>query len=130
MLLPFAFSVQIGSNIGFYTMLFAKRGYDVIAVEPCHECNWALLQSLKAERIRIAESGNIHWDDVVPTRTPTVAVYENAASDSNDPLFFHYTETNPGASWVSSSVSSAPTEPGMFSLAARCALRAQTPYTR
>lgn len=49
--------IDVGANIGFYSMLFATRGYDVLALEPSKEAVIRLLMSLHGNGIRVARSG-------------------------------------------------------------------------
>jgi hypothetical protein len=50
--------IDVGANIGFYTLLFATRGYDVLAVEPSRESVSRLLFSLEGNGVRAARSGS------------------------------------------------------------------------
>jgi hypothetical protein len=50
--------IDVGANIGFYTLLFATRGYDVLAIEPSRESVARLLFSLEGNGVRAARSGS------------------------------------------------------------------------
>lgn len=49
--------IDIGANVGYYTLLFASRGYDVLALEPSSASVTRLLYSLEGNGIRAARSG-------------------------------------------------------------------------
>lgn len=50
--------VDIGTNLGFFTLLAAKRGYDVVSMDPSDEVLLRLLYSLDENGIRVARSGS------------------------------------------------------------------------
>ncbi len=47
---------QIGSNIGFYTLLFATRGYDVVSIEPLEGAAVRQLHSLESAHVAVAST--------------------------------------------------------------------------
>ena len=47
--------MQIGANLGFYSVMAAKRGYDVIIVEPSKEQTSQILCSLYKNNIRVGK---------------------------------------------------------------------------
>ena len=53
---PHATPAQIGANLGFYTLLAATRGYDVMAFEPSQQCVARLLHSLQRNGIQVVAS--------------------------------------------------------------------------
>ncbi len=92
------FDMQIGATVGFYTLLFATRGYDVISIEPSHESVIRILYSLDGNDIKIATHGR----DLAPSegRGPVAFVYQNAATDSYNSFQLRFVGDNPGASWI------------------------------
>ena len=93
-------NVQIGATVGFYTVLAATRGYDVISVEPVPEAVIRILYSLAGNDIRAAEAGTDVATGTGTARKPVVYVYNNAASDSYWGMSASYIRDNPGASFV------------------------------
>lgn len=92
--------IDVGANVGFYSLLSASRGYDVVAVEPAHESVLRLLHSLAANGVKIARNGKDAGINSGHTRMPIAYVYENAASDVYNTAQLRYDSGNPGASWV------------------------------
>ena len=73
--------VDVGANVGFFTVLAGARGYDTVVVEPSKEAVTRLLFSLRANGIRIAQSGRDAGVNTGHTRMPVAYVFQNAASD-------------------------------------------------
>lgn len=121
--------IDVGANIGFYTLLFASRGYDVLALEPSRDAVVRLLMSLHGNGIRAARSGAevglaggagngsplrgaaggaggdaaaaaLADGPLRSTRQPIVYAMQNAAGDSYAAAFLNYIADNPGASSV------------------------------
>jgi FkbM family methyltransferase len=92
--------IDVGANIGFFTLLAATRGYDVIALEPSRDAVIRLLYSLSANGIRAAHKGADAAGRVGPLRKPIVHVFNNAASDSYASATLDFIKDNPGASYV------------------------------
>lgn len=92
--------LDIGANVGFYTMLAATRGYDVLAIEASQDSITRLLFSLDKARIHTARSGADVGSGSGATRRPVVYVYRNAAADSYNSMSLHHVTDNPGADWV------------------------------
>jgi hypothetical protein len=90
--------VQIGATVGFYTLLFATRGYDVISIEPSRESVLRILYSLDGNDIKTATHGR----DLAPAegRGAVAFVYQNAAADSYNSFQLRFVADNPGASWI------------------------------
>lgn len=114
--------IDIGSNIGFYTVLSAVRGYDVVSIEPSRESLIRQLYSLAGNNIKVARKnrgdvigrqrtsviansrlGNtITSNNISPTgpRKALVHVFQNAASDMYSNVNFDFIKDNPGASFI------------------------------
>lgn len=92
--------IDVGANIGFYTLLAATRGYDTVAVEPSREAVSRLLFSLRANGVRGARSGEDEGINTGHTRRPVGFVFANAASDVNSAAAFRFIPDNPGASYI------------------------------
>ena len=92
--------IDIGANIGFFTLLAGSRGYDTIAIEPSKEAVIRLLYSLRANGILSAGSGRDVGVNSGHTRMPVSYVFQNAASDAYNSVTLKYVPENPGASWV------------------------------
>jgi hypothetical protein len=58
--------LDIGANLGFYTLLAATRGYDVLAFEPSALCVERLLLSLDANGVQVASSAKDSTAQVAP----------------------------------------------------------------
>lgn len=106
--------IDIGANIGFYTLLAATRGYDTLAIEPSREAATRILFSLKANKIDVLQPGEDGAPvlgttlrpgaDGIPAtvpRPPVAYVFENAASDAYANLGLRFIRDNPGASFMS-----------------------------
>lgn len=87
-------------QIGFYSLLAASRGYDIVAIEPAKETVLRLLHSLRANGVKIARSGRDEGINSGHTRMPIAYVYENAASDVNTAVTLRWVADNPGATWI------------------------------
>lgn len=106
--------IDIGANIGFFTLIAATRGYDTLAIEPSHEAVTRLLFSYQGNKIDVIQpdedgapalgttlrAGPDGIPATVP-RPPVAVVFENAASDSYASMHLHVYADNPGASFVS-----------------------------
>ena len=114
--------LDIGSNIGFYTVLSAMRGYDVISIEPSRDALIRQLYSLSGNNIKVARKnrgeaigrnrnsnvansrlGNtMNSNNINPNgpRKPLVHVFQNAASDTYANVNFDFIKDNPGASYI------------------------------
>jgi hypothetical protein len=116
--------IDVGSNIGFFSLLAAARGYDVISVEASSEAVIRQLFSLVENGIRVARSGeefetcasgygsssgaststkgkkaSLSKDQILSS-TPLAYVYNNAAYDAFRQLHFTLIKDNVGASFV------------------------------
>ena len=92
--------IDVGANIGFYTLLAASRGYDTVAIEPTTSSIRRLLHSLKSNGIKVARSGLDRGINTGHTRMPISFVYKNAASDSYNAGALRVVPENPGANWI------------------------------
>lgn len=92
--------LDLGSNIGFYTLLAATRGYDVISIEACKDSIIRQLYSLAGNGIRVAKSGREVAKGSGALRKPVVYVYHNAASDTYSSASLEVYKDNPGANYV------------------------------
>lgn len=97
---------QIGATVGFYTLLAATRGYDVISIEPVHESVIRILYSLQGNDVRIAATGTDVATGTGATRKPVVYVLENAAMDAYNSMNVQVIKDNVGASFVTPSAAS------------------------
>eukprot|EP01138_Halocafeteria_seosinensis_P015717 gb/GECG01016038.1/.p1 GENE.gb/GECG01016038.1/~~gb/GECG01016038.1/.p1 ORF type:complete len:496 (+),score=43.58 gb/GECG01016038.1/:1-1488(+) len=93
--------IDVGANLGFYSILATKRGYDAIILEPSREQISEILCSLSSNGIRIADtSSGMNRSPKIRenNRAPTAWVFQNAAYDRSLQVPFKFEEHNPGAS--------------------------------
>lgn len=94
-------TLDIGANLGFFTMIFATRGYDVISIEPNPEALIRLAFSLRKSGIRVATDGAA---DVSrgkgANRHQVVHLFQNAAADGYYSTTLKRYDDNPGANYV------------------------------
>jgi len=91
----------VGANLGFYTLLFARRGYDVIAVEPAVQTISRLLFSLNGNAVRVGRDGRDGWGTGQgAARDVVVYPLANAAGDAFASKALRFISDNPGATWV------------------------------
>ena len=103
--------IDIGANLGFFTLLAAKRGYDVLAFEPAKEALLRLIISAIDNDIQVAKStsdraegfGSLGAQPEGSTgRKPILYAFLNAVHDAYSSATLDYVQDNPGASWISS----------------------------
>ena len=110
--------IDVGANIGFYSLMAAARGYDVLAVEPSAASLQRLLLSVEATPGLTAAASGSDLAAEAPgaargrggggggsggggdVRAATVLAMQNAAADVYGSAFLHYVADNPGASFV------------------------------
>jgi FkbM family methyltransferase len=92
--------IDVGSNIGFFTVLAATRGYDVLSIEASKDAVIRQLYSLYGNGIRVAKHPSEIASRAGALRKPIVYVMQNAASDAYGNGNLEYVKDNPGASWI------------------------------
>lgn len=103
--------IDVGANLGFFSLLAAKRGYDVLAFEPAKEALLRLLISAVDNDIQVAKSMSDRADGFGSLgaqpegsngRKPILYAFLNAVHDAYSSATLDYVQDNPGASWISS----------------------------
>jgi len=103
--------IDVGANLGFFSLLAAKRGYDVIAFEPAKEALLRLLISAADNNIQVATSPSDRAEGFGSLgaqsegnggRKPILYAFLNAVHDAYFSATLDYVQDNPGASWISS----------------------------
>jgi hypothetical protein len=103
--------IDVGANLGFFTLLALKRGYDVLAFEPAKEALLRLLISAADNNIQVATSPSDRAEGFGSLgaqsednggRKPILYAFLNAVHDAYSSATLDYVQDNPGASWISS----------------------------
>ena len=92
--------VDVGANIGFFSLLATSRGYDVIAFEPARQNVVRLLASLTANGVLVGASGRDVGGSSGHARRPVAHVFLNGLSDSYLSYSLRYVGDNPGATYL------------------------------
>lgn len=122
--------LDIGSNVGFYALLAAMRGYDAVAIDPLVTAASRLAQSAAHNHVSTVTGGVTRLQAWAAARASRVAaasqgvtpargsllILRNAASDVYEPVEVTEVVDNPGASYVQEG-SEPPSPPTLSSIA-------------